>query len=187
MGLEKKYPELATFAHIFPEEEDIVWQAYRKPFTGNVDVVYIYGYTPFIDPLMAWVSGNKTRDLVILEDRVGALKKMQREGVDTLLMHPQVRLCFCFPGQKIEEFLSFVVRDLPFEKIFVLNLHQDDLRYAYIEKSLFKKAVLESALCTELLHYHRLCKNLLKNFYRLPQSFDVGRWKDCFKDVPAIV
>ncbi len=187
MGLENRYEELSTLAQFFPSEEEIDWQVYDKPFVADVEILYVYGFSPHVKTLIAWLDADKKRDLVFLEDRVEVLKEIEEESVNLVLSHPQVHLRYDFGNMEIEEFVSEVIRSFPYEKIAVLSLHNNQKKFEEIEMLLYRKVTLECSIHTEMMYAHYLAKNLLKNFKRLACAFDFGAWKDQFKDVPAIL
>ncbi len=173
--------ELSVLAQFFPSEEKVEWKRWETGFSAEIDVLYVYGFSPYIEPLLEWLKGDIKRELVFLEDRMEVIRQIEGE----ILEGPQVHFKFCLGD--VEEFIGEVVQGFPFEKIDAVCLHDNQERFAEIRKLLFRKTTLEEAVHSEMIHYHKLAKNLLPNFKRLNSAFDVGAWKDQFKGVPAIV
>ncbi len=187
MGIENRYAELSVLAQFFPSEERVDFEVYDKPFLQDIEVLYVYGFSPHIKTLITWLDADKKRDLVFLEDRIEVLKEIEEESVNLVLSHPQVHLRYDLGNIEVEEFISEVIRSFPYEKIAVLSLHKNQKKFEEIEMLLYRKVTLECSIHTEMIYAHHLSKNLLKNFKRLSNAFDFGAWKDQFKDVPAIL
>jgi len=187
MDLESKYSELITLSHFYPGDDEIEWQVYDKPFSKEVEVLYVYGLSPYVDPLISWLDEDKKKEIVFLEDRIEVLKKLEDEALHSVLSHPQVHLKYDLGNSELEEFISDVISSFPYEKIAVVSLHQNKKKFEEIEILLYRKVTLECAIHTEMLYAHQLAKNLVKNFKRLASAFDFGAWKDQFKDVPAVI
>lgn len=187
MDLEHKYSELLALAQFYEAEGEALWEVFDKPFSKDIEVLYVYGLSPYVDPLIAWLDEDKKREIVFLEDRAEVLKQLEDEALDLILTHPQVHLRYEFGNMALEEFISEVVSAFPYEKIDVVCLHQNKKKFEEIEILLYRKVTLECAIHMEMLYAHYLAKNILKNFKKLPSAFDFGAWKDQFKDVPAVI
>ncbi len=187
MGLETKYPELSIITQFYESNEEVQWQLYDAQFSGDFDVLYIYGFSPNIDTLIEWVNKDSKREIVFLEDRIEAIKKIDDNDSSLILEHPQVQFRYYLGDVPLNLFVSEVIRQFPFEKIEVICLHDDLTRFEELKKLLFRKATIESAIHTDLIYSERIAKNLIRNFQKLPEAFHIGLWKDRFKDCPAIV
>ncbi len=178
-----RYPDLEVLSQFFEGEEDVHWEEYKGQISSEFEILYVYGISPHVDSLRIWIEGDARREIVFLEDRMEALKKLEGD----LLHHPRIHLKFYLGYNPLEEFISEVTSAFPYEKIGVISLHPNSERYGEIENLLYRKAALESAIHLEMIYGHKLAKNLLKNFQRLSEAFDVGLWKDRFKDIPAVI
>jgi len=183
VGLATRYPELCTLLQLYHNESDfdIEWKPFMESISNDVEVVYVYGFNPHVDPLIQWLDADCKRDLVFIETQVSVLKKIERDDCGQILNHPQIHLKVFFGDTSLEEFIEGVIREFPFEKIQVFFASNE------VKKLLFRKATLEFAIHAEMLQYHFLAKNLIRNFRRLSLAFEPSLWKDKFKDVPAIV
>ncbi len=181
MGLETRYPELCTLIQFYEDEGDVEWKPFLENISKDIEVVYVYGFTPYIDPIIEWLKADCKRDLVFIETRVSALKKIEWDDCGQILTHPQIHLKVFLGDTSLEEFVEGVIREFPFEKIQVF-FAEDAMK-----KLLFRKATLEFAIHTEMLQYQFLTKNLIRNFMRLPSAFEPSLWKGKFKGVPAII
>src|SRR3989338_7979672 len=116
--MEKKsmLDELSVLAQFFPSEERIEWKKWEAPFSEEIDVLYVYGFSPHVDPLMEWLKGDIKRELVFLEDRIEVIQHVEKG----ILEKPQVHFKFCL--HDMEEFIGQVVQLFPFEKIGVVSL-----------------------------------------------------------------
>ncbi len=56
-----------------------------------------------------------------------------------------------------------------------------------IREMVFEKAAAFQVLCSEVLQYSALTRNLAENFRRLPKAFDATSLRGKFKNIPAIV
>lgn len=187
MGLETRYPELIVLAQFFPSEGEVFWKKYETPFSHDVDVLYVYGFSPYVGSLLDWLQQNPKRQLVFLEDRVDILIKIQEEKADGILKNEQMHLKFHLGDVTLEEFIVEVIQEFPVDKIAVISLREEDEKFEAMKKLLFRKATLFQAVFAELLYYPKVAHNVLKSFQRLQGAFDIGAWKDRFKDVPAVV
>ena len=183
MGLD----ELITLAQFFPTEEDLDWKFFDGSFSEDLDVLYLYGFTPHIEALIEWLDQDKKRELVFLEDRIAMLKRLEEGEALSVLSHPQVHLKFYLGDVPLEEFVSEVVRGFPFEKVDALFLHDNEEQFQEMKILLLRKSTLEFALHLEMLYGQRLAKNLIRNFNRLPDAFQFGLWKGRFSGIPAII
>lgn len=185
MALEERYPGLALAATLFSSEREIVWKRWETPIETEANLLYLYGFSPSIEPLLDWVSNDPKRRLVIIEDRIEAIRELQKEEV-SFLLHEQIHLKFFPLGSSLEEFLSTLVSEFPYGRVEVLFLHDEEEKFHTLKELLLRKSVLEEALFHEMLYYPKLAKNIFRNAPYWEEAFDLGQWKGAFQGVPAI-
>lgn len=187
MAIIDRYPELDFLLQLFPESSE---EEFREiPLNGflpPVDVIYIYGFPKNFELFVTWVKEEKHRDVVIIEDQIAVLRKMVEEGVDRDFVNDQVHFRFKLQEKDWEEFVSSLTVEFPYSRILVLEARKSSV-FEELKLLLMRKSVLEEAVIAEMLNYHILYQNLSKNFSRLEEAFDVGKLKDAFKGMPAIL
>jgi hypothetical protein len=189
MELEEKYPDLAFLVNIgdFPEKE-LAWKRVERPFSSReVEVLYVYGFSPHVQSLIEWVKEDTKRDLVFLEDDIYVIREILQGKGKGILEEDQVHLRFQMQGSSIEEFARSVVSEFPYEALAFIDLKEEREKFEALKLELMRKSVVEVAVHKEMLHYQRLFANLHTNFYRLSDAFDVAKWKNCFAGRPAII
>jgi hypothetical protein len=179
----ERYPELEVLSQFFEGDDQIELQEYKGEISSEFEVLYVYGISPYVDTAIEWLNQDSKRELIFLEDRMEALKKIK----GGILNHSQVHLKFYLGYNPLEEFITEVITGFPYEKIGFISLHPNRERFEEIKNLLYRKVTLESAIHLEMMYAHKLAKNLFRNFKRLPDAFNVGLWKDQFKDVPAVI
>lgn len=189
MGLETKYQDLVFLAQISEKRKKALpWPKFTDEYAQkDHEVLYVYGFSPEIGPLLDWVEADPKRDLVFLEDDIAVVQKIVEEGFDDLLGRAQIHLKFQMEGVSLEEFASAVVKDFPFEKLGFVDLKGSEEKFPQLKLELMRKSVIEIAVHNEMIHYHKLFYNLEANFKRLDRAFDVGKWRDALQGKPAII
>ncbi|MBI3211935.1 MAG: DUF115 domain-containing protein, partial [Simkania negevensis] len=216
--LEERYPQLSFLLRFFPiksfhwtEEKrnavkgdfflhrpNALQEELKEVFSSfsccSFETIYIYGiglgYYYF--PLKEWLSKNQERDLVFLEEDLGALSHfLEMEHAEEVLDHPQVHIRFLLDPRKTSSFLRECAKEFPSEKVEVIALESYarhfKKRFQKLRLGLLSASTIEHALFMESLHAHLFFRNLLPNFHLLPQAFLGNAFKGSFQGVPAII
>jgi len=188
MGLTTRYPELEFLMNITPRKnlESLKWPEFTAN-VGDVEVLYVFGCSPKIDILLRWLEEDVNRDVVFIEDDLSVISQMKVEKKDEIFAHEQIHLRVFLPESDIELFAEDLANAFPYKRIAFSNLKKNQETFELLKMHLLRKSVVTDAVANEMLFYHKLFYNLRKNLARLPQSFDMGKWKGAFKDVPAIL
>ena len=124
--LEPRYPNLSfllRFQEIEPflnREESVKIENLEK-----LDSVYIYGLGQgdSYRLLKAWLAENKERDLIFLEENLGALAAfLETEYAAEILANPQVHIRFNLDKRRLNPFLKECAESFPLENIGVFAL-----------------------------------------------------------------
>jgi hypothetical protein len=189
MELEEKYPDLAFLVNIGEfSEKTFTWKTAKKTFdTKQVEVLYVYGFSPHVESLIEWVKEDPKRDLVFLEDDIYVIREILQGAGRGILKEDQVHLRFQMEGSSIEDFAASIASEFPYEALGFIDLKEKREAFEALKFELMRKSVVEVSLHKEMLHYQKLYSNLHPNFYRLSDAFDVAKWKGCFAGKPAII
>ncbi len=191
MGLESRYPELSFITSVLDyEKRDVEWSRTEElslNLPQAAQVLYVYGFSPHISPLLQWLNEDTLRDIVFIEEDLSVVARISEEGHGHLFSHERIHLRLRLDAESLDQFSETLVRDFPFENIGFVNLKMDQEAYEKLKMVLLRKSVVESAVSLELLHYQKLFGNLKANFPLFAQACDVGRWKGAFSGIPAVI
>ncbi|MCH9620957.1 MAG: hypothetical protein S4CHLAM20_03670 [Chlamydiia bacterium] len=187
MSLFTKYPELEPMTMFFDASKGSYEQHELMPEGISADVLFIFGIFPLSNDFEKFMKAHPQIEVVFLVETLAELlffvKSKLDEGFDSDRIHVKWH-----DGQKEElEWVEEIVSDHPYEKMAFFQNGLDEEKFNHLKKTFLRKAVLESSVHQELMHYPRLCKNLFSNVFKISKAFDVGQWKDQFKSVPAVI
>jgi len=169
-------------------------QVFASLTLAKLHLIYIYGiglgYYYF--PLEEWLSDDKERTLVFIEENLGALRAfLEMEHAPAILSHPQVHIRFNMNKRKWSAFVEECAHEFPFEMVEVLALvsykRHYSSRFYRICLKIRRLTTVHHALFVESLYYHLFFEHFLSNFKRLPGAFFGNYLKGQFKDIPAII
>ncbi len=186
-----RYPELSFITTVLEyEKKEIEWKCAKKlgvQISTSAQVLYVYGFSPHVEPLLDWLSQDTSRDVVFIEDDLGRVAKIIEEDFGNVFENERMHLRLILDDEPLEVFAETLVRDFPFENIAFAHLKEQKEKFEKLRLLLMRKSVLEAAIAAELLHYQRLFRNLKANFPLLSVASDAGSWKNAFKDIPAVI
>ncbi len=188
MVLDARYPEMEFLMQILPYEklQNCEW-SFCDIIPKDVEVMYVYGFSPKIQTLLKWIKEDCKRDLVFIEDDISVIHRMKLNGDDKLFDNDQIHLRFRMKDVLLEKFVGDVAIDFPYNSIDVINLKNDEIVFAELKKLLLQKSVVGDGAFSDMLNYHYLFNNIYHNIYRVCDSFSFVKWKNSFKNVPAIL
>ena len=202
-ALAKRYPSLAFL--LLMEGENLpffsqdanqkeVHKKCQPADLKDVEVLYVYGLGAGTHYLLfkEWLSEDRKRDLVFLEEHLSVLKQFLKQAhAKEILSHPQVHIRFNLNWQSLSAFAEECATSFPAARIEVVALlaYQKRLcsRFYRLRLMLHRKTTVSHALFYESQYYHHFIDHFLSNFYRLGCSFDGNGLKNLFKGIPAIV
>ncbi len=190
--LESRYPNLSfllRFQEIepFPSREESV----KIENLEKLDSVYIYGLGNggSYRFLKAWLAENKERDLIFLEENLGAIAAFLETGyASEILTNPQVHIRFNLDKRRLTPFLKECAESFPLEKIGIFALPSyKSSRFYRLRLKLHRLTTIQHAIYLENHYYNLFFKNLHPNFYRMETAFDGNALKGAFRGTPAII
>ncbi|QVL58117.1 MAG: motility associated factor glycosyltransferase family protein [Simkaniaceae bacterium] len=204
-ALEERYPNLSFLLRmdeITPlsfslHENNLdkeVGSAIKPLKLETLEAVYIYGlglgYYYF--PFKKWLTENKERDLIFIEENLTVLKAfLEMEHAEEILSHPQVHIRFNLDKKRLTSFVEECAQSFPVERIGVVALASYKKwyrsRFYRFRLKLHRQTTIEHALFHENRYYNHFFDNFIPNFHRMENSFDGNGLKDAFKGIPAIV
>ena len=199
--MQKRYPGLQFLIQVSEKANLKEFSEYGYDISDQVaqnlegiEVVYVYGLGMgyHYDTLRSWLDDKAERELVFLEDEMGAIEALEKEGkFDQIFSHPKVHLIPMMPGAEIEQFCLEVARQFPSSKVKIMALNgykeTKKERFELIVEGLYRAVSIISAMQLETLYHHQLFKNLIVNYARVPDAFLVNALAGRFKGVPAII
>lgn len=190
--LEARYPNLSfllRFQDIGPTASQM--ETVEIDHLEKLDVVYIYGLGlgGAYPPLKQWLAKSKERDLVFLEENLGAIAAfLQSEHATEILSHPQVHLRFNMDRRRLSPFLKECAESFPLENIGVFAIPSyKSSRFYRLRLKLHRFTTVQHALYLENHYYNLFFKNLHPNFYRMETAFDGNGLQGAFTGTPAII
>ena len=191
MGLTTRYPELSFITSVLEyKKKEVHWKRGDElgfEIAKSAHILYVYGFSPHLGPLLDWLNSDTSRDLVFIEDDLARIAKITEDDHGDIFKNERIHLRLILEDEPLESFAEDLVRDFPFENIAFAHLKDCNEQFEKLRLLLLRKSVVESAIASELLYYQRLFKNLKANFPLLTEASDVGKWKDAFKGMPAVI
>lgn len=169
-------------------------QAFASLSLERLQVLYIYGIGlgHYYFPLESWLSKDRERDLVFIEDNISVLRDfLKMDCACAILSHPQVHIRFNMDKKRWQTFLEECAHDFPVATVEMIALlsykkHYHSKFYR-MRLKLYRLTTLSYGVFIEGLRYNILFENLFLNFKRLPEVFWGNQLKNRFTDIPAIV
>lgn len=191
MGLMNRYPELSFITSVMEyEEKEVIWECAEElgiKASDTASVLYVYGVSPKVEPLLAWLKEDVTRDIVFIENDLARVAKLQEGSEGDLFKDERIHLKVIMEEEPLEVFAESLVLEFPYENIAFAALKDSDASFERLKVLLMRKSVKTAAYSAEMLHYTTLFENLRANMPLLSKASDVGKWKDAFKGMPAVI
>ncbi len=191
--LHERYPEIAFLLQFTPLEsfeERPLEKVILPKHLEKLEVIYVYGLGAglYYEALEEWLSLKKERVLVFLEDKIeGIAAFLKTPFAKKVLKNSQVHIHLAVNPKMWDALLEDVVLRYPSKYIKVLAIDSYAKKLKSLSLKIYRKSSSLNALFSEVLHYHKLLKNLFPNFRRLGNSFSANQLKGRFKDIPAII
>ena len=216
--LEKRYRQLAFFLRIIHEKpftfcenqengylgdfflhrregiQEEVKQAFSKIDLNKFELIYLYGIGlgHYATALLTWLGKNSTRDLVLVEDCIEALRLFFFSKHATLLLsHPQVHIRFLMNPTKWKQFFEERAFEFPAENVELIPLEslkkKNPHKIASFRLHLMRRTTVHHAIFMEESYYPYFFKNMLPNFSHLKDAFYFNRFQNVFKNIPALI
>ena len=190
--LESRYPNLSFLLRF--QEVELVSNRKESVKVENLeklDIVYIYGLGHGASYLLlkAWLAENKERDLIFLEENLGAIAAfLETEYAAEILANPQVHIRFNLDKRRLAPFLKECAESFPLENIGIFALPSyKTSRFYRLRLMLHRLTTIQHALYLENHYYNLFFKNLHPNFHRMETAFDGNALKGAFQSTPAII
>ena len=193
-AFEERYPDINLTLHFAPEQKAASRGEVDLSPTNldALDVIYIYGLADSVsvfERLSSWIEENSFRELIFLEDELGAFKELLLQPeARAIIKHAQVHLKLIDQGRGAFAMLTEYAKEFPLEKVELIACsNKDRARAKRMRLHLLRKTAVSNGCLREHLHHHQLLKNVLPNLLKLADSFDAGGLRGKFKDVPVII
>ena len=187
MSLFIKYPQLSPLSMFLQAKQGnyIQHQLIREP--KNAEVLFIFGIFPIPLELKKLLKINSVIEVVFLVESVEELLFFINKKLDKGFAHERIHVLWKHEEIEDEVWAEEIASKYPYEKVEFLQNGLAEDRFSHLQRTFLRKIVLETSVHKELIHYPKLCRNLFVNIHKIAKAFDVGLWKDAFKEVPAII
>lgn len=171
-NFESRYPEIQFLLSFFPHEEALLPTEFPSVFLEGVEVLYSFGLVdaPLPREISLWLAGAKERALIFVEDRLGAFAAYSQEEP---LLNPQIHFLY---REKIE--IEELAHLFPSDRVALIGKE---------EELLVRRSAAHWAVFSDVVYGHKIARNVIAHFRRLPECFDARGLKGGFTDVPAII
>lgn len=142
--------------------------------------------------LEKWLSQNPKRELIFFEDQIEVLRAFFSTSYgNTLLSHPQIKLFYMgyehFWENQNEVLLKALSQPFLIESLQSYHKYRKPAFQRFKEK-LIGLSIEQNIQFSEYLHVSPLVyENILQNLFHLSNSSSLLKFKDQFKNIPAIV
>ncbi len=189
--LEGRYPNLAFMLRLMEGKSKETGKITLPSLNDleEFDLIYVYGLGEYDSLLSQWLNGKANRDLVFLEDDIGALRAfLLQDSANEVLSHPRIEIRFNPEPDRQSDFLAECAAEYPIEKVEVLATDSRmGGQFDQMRLELLRLTTVQHALFIESTHYHQIFKNLVANFHQFPRSFFANQLKGQFQGVPAVI
>jgi len=174
--------------------QDEIATVFSKVQLEKVEVLYIFGiglghYGTF---LLDWLTKDKKRDLVFLEEDIEVLRLFsETELAERLIKHPQVHFRFLLDPKNWKAFFEERANEFPYENAEFVALEsyhkKHPRRIANMRLHLMRRTTVHHAIHLDDMFYHVLSKNVLSNFSRIHTAFYANQFRETFGQMPAVI
>ncbi|NGX34143.1 MAG: hypothetical protein K1060chlam1_00492 [Candidatus Anoxychlamydiales bacterium] len=160
---------------------------FLKNSLNNFDTLYIYKCknNPFLIELKKWLK-KKDKKLIFIEDNLENLQNFFSFDIaNSFLRNENVDFHYLNDIKKdvssiIAKSISANIEVITFEK-------KKSKKFEILKENILKNSLINFFSTHDSLYSHRLFKNFIKNLDKLKSSFLVNKFKDKFKNKPAII
>ncbi|NGX28803.1 MAG: hypothetical protein K940chlam1_00990 [Candidatus Anoxychlamydiales bacterium] len=161
----------------FDEDEKII---------NALDTIFIYKCSlniPF-SKLDKWLQ-NKNKKLVFIEDNLDALEKFfQTKIANTFLKNEKVKIHFF---EDIKALLQEVTPNTKTRQIDVLTFIKKDKKFQSLKEEILQDSLISFFANHDRIYSFKIFKNFYSNLDKLKGSFLVNKFKNKFRNKPAII
>jgi hypothetical protein len=172
---------------IFFDQKDVNFPEFEEHISKNTDVCYLYGISDKIDPILNWLDGKKYRKLIILDDRIFLMGSLKSKAFDKIINHKNIEIQFIFETDILDEKILNLTQKNPAEIFEIFSLHPDVQKFELIGELINKNLLLCAGAKSDIMLGNYILENVISNFRRIHECFDVSKLKDAFKGKPCII
>jgi hypothetical protein len=153
----------------------------------DFDVVFIYKC--LLDPssfeeINKWLL-NEGKRLYFFEDDLSNLRSFFRTKIaNDLLKNEKVSFHFF---SKTDQLIEQITPDIRTKKIKVITFANETTHFLFLKKEILQHSLISYFANHDRIYSYKIFKNFYSNLDRLKFSFLVNKFKNKFKDKPAIV
>jgi len=186
--LSKKFPflYLLMISKINTKKTSISKSSFTKLKIEHLDVLFIY---KFVDEssyeiVKKWII-NKNRRLYFFDDDLNNLKAFfQTKFANNLLKKENVSFHFF---TKINQLIEQITPNIKTKKINVITFAKDNKKFQYLKREILQHSIISYFGNHDRIYSHKIFKNFYANLDKLKSSFLINKFKNKFKNMPAIV
>jgi hypothetical protein len=172
---------------IFFDQTDMNFPEFKEQISKNTDICYLFGISDKIDPILNWLNGKKYRKLIILEDRIFLMGCLKSKAFEKILNHKSIEIQFFFETDNIDEKILSIAQKNPAEIFEIFSTHPDGEKFEFIGELINKSMLVCSGAKSDLMLGNYILENVISNFRKIHECFDVSKLKDAFKGKPCIL
>ncbi len=157
----------------------------EKPL-NKLDTIYIYKCKnhSFLLELKKWIK-KKDKKLIFIEDSLQNLQSFFAFDIaNTFLQNENVDFHFV---QNIRKDLQGIITKSLSTNIEVITFEGFSKKFLNLKENILKNSLINFYSTHDSLYSHKLFKNFIKNLGAVKSSFLVNKFKDKFKNKPAII
>lgn len=163
------------------------YQEYSKIEIDNFDVLFIYKCQikeSAFEDLKIWLTKENKR-LFFFDDDLNNLRFFfQTKLANDLLKYENISFHFF---TKIPQLVEQITPDLKSKKIKIITFTNNSKKFEALKKEVMHQAIISYFANHDRIYSHKIFKNFYSNIDKLQNSFLINKFKNKFKDKPAIV
>jgi len=152
----------------------------------SLDTIFIYKCTeniPFLK-LNKWL-GNKNKKLIFIEDNLKSLVNFfQTKIANTLLKNEKVHFHFL---SDISSFLKEVTPNTKTRQIDVFTFFKKNKKFQNLKENILQDSLISFFANHDRIYSFKIFKNFYSNLEKLKSSFLINKFKNKFKNMPAVI
>jgi hypothetical protein len=172
---------------IFFNQRNVNFPEFKEYISQNTEICYLYGISDKIDPILNWLDGKKYRKLIILDDRIFLMGSLSSKAFEKILNHKNIEIQFIFDTDNYDEKILNLTKRNPREIFEIFSLHPESSKFELIAELINKNMLLCSGAKNDIMHGNYILENVVNNFRKIHDCFDVSKLKDAFKGKPCII
>jgi hypothetical protein len=186
MGLDENQLDYFAFSSFF-EKKEYTFPPFEEDISNNTEICYVFGISDKIEKILEWLKTKQAKKLVFLEDRISLITHLNQSSFHDLMNHTKIEVEFLFDGIDLHEKILGLTQKNPYQKIQIFCLHNDKDKFSNVHKALVKCSLLTNAAKSDVMLGNLIVENVIANFRKVHESFDVSKLKGCFKGKTAIL